>query len=65
MSDALPYAVLPRLVLRGVEIFVDSRVRFLYLGMCGTLETHVDVLGEVPAELEFTVPKELLGERQW
>ena len=28
------------------------------------METHVDVLGEVPTKLELTVPEELLGERQ-
>ena len=62
--DACPHRVLPGMILVGVEIFVDGCVRLLYLCVCGTAEVGVQVLGEVPAHGELSVPEELLAERE-
>ena len=64
MADALLHGVLPGCVAVGIEVFVDGRVGLLYLSMSGTLEVHVEILGEVPSEREVAVPDELLAEGQ-
>ena len=57
--DAGPYGILPGSVLRGIEVLIDLIVRLLNLRMSGTAEVHVQVLGDVPANREVTVPEEL------
>ena len=64
VADALLHGVLPGCVTVGIEVFVDGRVGLLYLSMSGTLEVHVEILGEVPSEREVAVPDELLAEGQ-
>ena len=59
-----PHRIFPCRILVGIEVFVYRRVRFFYLGMCGTVEVHVEILGQVPAYRELTVPQELLAEGQ-
>ena len=63
-ADALLDGVFPSGVLVGIEVAVDGRVGFLDLGVGGTLEVHVEVLREVPAQREIAVPQELLAEGQ-
>ena len=67
----LPYRtpihrILPGMILVGIEIGIHIRIRHIYLCMGGTLEVHVQVLGQIPAQRELAVPKELVahGERQ-
>ena len=66
--DAGPHRVFPCRVAVGIEVFVDGLVAvgFLNLSLCARLEVHVEVLGEVPAQREVTVPQELRveGDRQ-
>ena len=62
MLDTGPYGVLPCGIAIGIEVFVHRGIGFLYLGMGGTLEVHVEILGEVPTQLEIAVPQELLTE---
>ena len=52
------------MILVGIEVFVDRCVRLLYLCVCGASEVGVQVLGEVPAHGELSVPEELLAERE-
>jgi len=59
VTDAGPHRILPRVVAGGVQVFVDGGIRLLHLGMGGTLEIGVQVLREVPAQLELAVPQEL------
>ena len=63
--DALPYGVFPRLILLWVEVFVDLQIWLLYLCLSGALEGHVEVLGQVPTQLEVTVPQEAGVPRSW
>ena len=67
----LPYRtsihrILPGMILVGIEIGIHIRIRHIYLCMGGTLEVHVQVLGQIPAQRELAVPEELVahGERQ-
>ena len=65
VHDAVLHRVLPDGVEFGIEILVDRcvlAVGFLYLCTCGTLEVHVQVLRQVPTELEVTVPQHLTVE---
>ena len=66
--DALPYRVFPGMIAVGIEVFVDGQVaiRLFNLRLCARLEVHVQVLGEIPAYGEVTVPQELRteGDRQ-
>ena len=64
--DAVPYRVFPDVVVIGIEVFVDRAVGLDDFGMGGRLEVGMQVLGEVPAQGELTVPEELLtvGEGQ-
>ena len=62
--DARPHGVLPGMILVGIEVLVHWRVRLLYLGVGGTLEVHVQVLRQVPAHRELSVPQELFAERE-
>ena len=48
----------------GVEVLVDGSVGFLNLGVGGTLEVHVQVPGQIPAQLKLSVPQELLAESE-
>ena len=64
MLDTGPHRVLPSRIAVGIEVFVHRRVGFLNLSVGGTLEVHVQVLRQVPTQLELTVPQELLAERQ-
>ena len=64
VQDALLHGVLPRRVALGIEVLVDGRVGFLNPRTGGRLEVHVQVLRQVPAQLEVAVPEELLVERQ-
>ncbi len=50
------------MILVGIKILVDRCVRLFNLGVCGRLEVHMQILGEVPAYGEVAVPKELLTE---
>ena len=59
-----PHRVFPSRIAIGIEVFVDGGIGFLNLCMCGRLEVHVQVLCEVPAQLELTVEEELLIELQ-
>ena len=54
------------MILVGIEIGIHIRIRHIHLCMGGTLEVHVQVLGQVPAQGELTVPEELVahGKRQ-
>ena len=52
------------MVLVSIEVLVDWGIRFFYLRMGGTLEVHVQILGQVPTHRELTVPEELFAERQ-
>ena len=68
---AVPYRtsvnrVFPGMILVGIEIGVHFRIRHIHLCMGSTLEVHVQVLGQVPAHGELSVPEELvaIGERQ-
>ena len=65
MTDTLPYRVFPCLITLRIEVFIDGGIRLFYLCMCGRLETHVQVLRQVPANSELTIPEELLVEGQW
>ena len=67
----LPYRtpihrILPGMILVGIKIGIHIRIRHIYLCMGGTLEVHVQVLGQIPAQRELAVPEELVahGERQ-
>ena len=62
--DAGPNRIFPGMVLVSIKVLIDWGIRFLYLRMSGTLEVHVQVLGQVPAHRELTVPEELFAERQ-
>ena len=66
MLYARPYGVLPCRISVGIKVFVHRSVRLFYLGVGATLEVHVDVLGEVPTQIELSVPQELRreGERE-
>lgn len=66
VAQTLLHRVLPCLVVVGIEVLIDGGVGLLDLGVGGTLEVHVQILGQVPANLELSVPEELLaeGERQ-
>ena len=59
--DASPYGVFPCRIAVGIEVFVDRLVAvgLLNLGLRARLEIHVQVLGEIPAQREVTVPQEL------
>ena len=59
VTDALLHRVFPSHILVGIQVFIDGGVRFLYLCPCGRLETEMQVLGEIPAQREVTVPQEL------
>ena len=59
------HGVLPHGVEVGIEVLVDGRVLavgFLYLCTGGRLEVHVQVLRQVPAQLEVAVPQHLTVE---
>ena len=59
--DAMPYRILPGTITVGIEVLVDGQtiaVRFLNFGTRTRLEVHVQVLGQVPAEREVTIPQE-------
>ena len=58
--DALPDGVLPGGIPVGIEVLVHRRIGLLDLCTGARLETEVQVLGEVPAQGEVTVPEELL-----
>ena len=60
------YRILPGMILVGIEIGIHIRIRHIYLCMGGTLEVHMQVLGQIPAQRELAVPEELVahGERQ-
>ena len=66
--DALPYGVLPRLIVFWIEVLVDRQVAqgLFDLSLSARLEVHVQVFGQVPAHGETTVPQELRieGDRQ-
>ena len=62
--DAVPDGVFPCRIAVGIEVFVDGGVGLFHLGMSGRLEIHVQVLGDVPTQLEVAVEKELLVELQ-
>ena len=64
MQDALLDRILPSRVLLRIEVLVDGRIGFFYLCAGSTLEVHVQVLGQVPAQLEVAVPEELFVELQ-
>ena len=64
MLDTCPHGVFPSRILVWIEVFVYRSVWFLDFCMSGTVETHVEVLGEIPAYGEFPVPEELLAECQ-
>ena len=59
MLDGCPHRVLPSRVAIGIEILVYGCVRLLNLCVRGALEVHVQVLREVPAQVELAVPQEL------
>ena len=59
VTDALLHRVLPSLITIRIKVLVDRRARLLDLGMGGTLEVEVQVLREVPAQGEVSVPEEL------
>ena len=60
------YRVFPGMILVGIEVGVHLRIRHIHLCMGSTLEVHVQVLGQVPAHGELSVPEELvaIGKRQ-
>ena len=64
--DAAPHGVLPSRIAVGEEVFIHWGVRFFDLRMGGRLEVEVQILREVPAQGEVTIPKELRveGKRQ-
>ena len=64
MLDAVPYGILPCRVTVWIEVFVDGLVAIglLNLCLCARLEVQVEVLGEVPAYGEVTVPQNLRTE---
>ena len=64
VQDALLDRVFPGGIAFGVQVLVHRRIGFLNLCPGGTLEVGVQVLGQVPAQLEITVPEELFVERQ-
>ena len=51
------HAILPCLVLVGVEILVYNHIGLFHLGMCGALEGEVQSLENVPAQGEVAVPQ--------
>ena len=57
-SYAVQDAVLPCAVVVVVEVLVDGRVRFLDFGLRSALEGEVQCLGEIPSEVELSVPEE-------
>ena len=59
MLDGCPHGVLPCLIAVGIEVFVYGCVRLLNLCVRGALEVHVQVLSEVPTQVELAVPQEL------
>ena len=59
MLDGCPHRVLPSRVAIGIEVLVYGCVRLLYLCVRGALEVHVQILREVPAQVELAVPQEL------
>ena len=67
---AVPYRtsvnrVFPGMILVGIEVGVHFRIRHIHLCMGGTLEVHVQVLGQVPAHGELSVPEELVAIGEW
>ena len=64
VAHALPHAVFPSLIVVSIEVFVDGRIGFLNFSVGSTLEVHVQVLRQIPAQGEIAVPKELLAEGQ-
>ena len=62
VADARPHRIFPCLIAVRIQVFVDRRIRLLYLRVCGTVECHVEILCQVPTQLELAVPHELLIE---
>ena len=64
--DTVPHGVFPGRIPIRIEVFVHRGIRLFDLRMGGRLEVEVQVLREVPAQGEVTVPEELRveGKRQ-
>ena len=60
--DARPNRVLPCVITVGVQRLVYGCIRLFYLCMGGTLETCVQMVGEIPPYGEVSIPQELLIE---
>ncbi|OAV73380.1 hypothetical protein Barb6_00310 [Bacteroidales bacterium Barb6] len=63
LADALHDGVFPHLILVGVQLFVHLHVRLFNAGVGAGLEGGVQIVSEVPADAESTIPEEVLTER--
>ena len=50
------------MILISIKIRIHIRIWHIYLCMGSTLEVHVQILGQIPTQSKFTVPKELIAE---
>ena len=50
------------MILISIKIRIHIRIWHINLCMGCTLEVHVKILGQIPTQSKFTVPKELIAE---